>query len=621
MARYICGRLKKRPGIWRVDGIGTIRPSASLGSRITYLFSEIKPGFIDNPEQVRAPTGNVYPMSGHAGWLRLFTPGTLWAGGQKIISPPTSDLAFTIDTRSCIYTRPGKIDPAFAPFETLLPNTHLNYGDNLEHMNQTLFALVPVPSYNNTSIKWLIIPSAELFRYYVGASSRLLAHALTGTTSNLITAAKLKNDEVIIEDKTGTLTRFEASLYARTLVSDEARETFHGPYKHLVLNRFPNANAPQPLYINSRFPFNGVTTLHFAGKKIPLRNTRTAIDEWAIFVNQIRNCSHPLGFRSLTVNCAGAPHPGSSTGGGGGRPPLPPKTDIEDPAEINDDPADPGLGRLIMRNPTSFFDQVNRIQFRRQYHGRDYVNGRPFQSNAEVTGHTFEDGKGGAGGSGNQGVDDVDVPAKPVSRDISLFLEMLKHLRVKSKKFQWEIATLGYVNNEYIDGEIVTSFPVMAKNLSWYKIYVDEKDSEGRPRKVIWTEIKTPYKYIYLIEMELRPDEKGRSSLAVTSKDVSETPTRFSESDFVGLLKLTASHNGWPPSGKEWKPTHAKIAKHLFKSFFFERLTHVYAVAKKVTQKDTASGGLNEQTSNQQVAVNPEEWAEDILKNVVTLFG
>jgi hypothetical protein len=613
--------LKKRPGIWRVDGIGTIRPSKLLGSRITYLFSEIKPEFIDKPNQVNAPTGDTYQMSGHAGWLRLFTPDTLWQGGQKSISPPTLDLAVTIDTRSCIYTLPNEVDPAFAPFETLLPDTHLTYGRNLEHLSQTLYALVPVPSYNNILIKWLVIPTSELFRYYVGASSRLLSHALTGTTSSLIKQAKLKNEEVIIEDKTGTLTRLEACFYARTLVSEEARETFYGPHKHLVLNRFPNTHAPQPLYINSRFPFNGVTTLHVAGKKIPLRNTKTAKNEWAIFVNQIRNCSHPLGFRGLTVNCAGAPHPGSSTGGGGGHPPLPPKTDIEDPAEINDDPADPGLGRLIVRNPTSFFDQVNRIQFRRQYHGRDYVNGRPYQSNAEVTGHTFEDGKSGAGGSGNQGVDDVDVPSKPVSRDISLFLEMLKHLRRKSKKFRWEISTLRYVNNEYIDGEIVTSFPVLDKNLSWYKIYVDENDSEGRPRKVVWTQIKTPHKYIYLIEMELRPDERGRSSLAITSKDVSETPTEFSESDLVGLLKLTASHNGWPPSGKEWKPKHAKIAEHLFESFFFERLTHVYAVAKKVTQEDTTTGRPSEQPSNQQIAVNPEEWAEDILKNVVTLFG
>ncbi|WP_062059974.1 hypothetical protein [Cellvibrio sp. OA-2007] len=624
MARFICGRLKKRPGVWRVDGIGNIRPSAILGSRVTYLFSEIKPGFINNPYQVHATTDNAYQMSGHAGWLRLFTPGTVWQDGQKTISPPTLELAITVDTRSCVYTLPEKVNPNFAPFATLLPTTHLDFGENLAHLNQTLFALVPIPKSNNIGVSWLIIPTAELFRYYVGASSRLLASALTGTTSKLVKDAKLVNGQLILTAENSTLTKFEACVYGRAAVSDEAREAFHGPHKHLVLNRFPNASAPQPLYINSRFPFNGVTTLHLAGKKIPLRNTRTSKDEWAIYVNQIRNCTHPLGFNSLIVNCTGAPTQGSGGGStGGGRPPTPPKTDIEDPAEINDNPADPSLGRLIARNPTLLFDQINHVHFQRQYHGRDYINGRPYRSDTEATGHTFEDGKGGAG-AGNQGVDDVDVPAKPIARDISLFLEMLKHLRVKSKKINWEIITLGHVNNEYMDGEIVTSFPVMDKKLSWYKIFLDEKDSEGRSRKVVWTQIKTPNKYIYLIEMELRPDERGRSSLAITSKDLSKGPVEFTKDNFGGLLKLTASHNGWPPSNKEWKPKHAEIAKHLFESFFFERLTHAYAVAKKITPKDSQAstkGGIAEQVNDQQVTVNPEEWAEDTLEKIVTLFG
>lgn len=625
MARFICGRLKKRPGIWRVDGIGTIQPSALLGSRITYLFSEIKPEFIDKPEQLHAPTGNVYQMSGHAGWLRLFTPGTVWQEGQKTISPRTLELAITIDTRSCIYTLPNQVNPAFAPLATLLPETHLTYGDNLGHLNQTLFALVPISSSNNIRIDWLIIPTAELFRYYVGASSRLLASALTGTTSKLIEDARFEKGEIIINDKTGTLTRFEACLYGRSLTSDEARETFYGPHKHLVLNRFPNANAPRPLYINSRFPFNGVTTLHLAGKKIRLRNTRTSKDEWAIFVNQIRNCSHPLGFNGLTVNCNGAPNQGSGGySGGGGYPPRPPKSDMEDPAVINDAPADPGLGRLIVRNPTSFFDQINHVRFRRQYHGRDYVNGRPYRSDTDVQGYTFEDGKGGADGSGNQGVDDVDVQAKPLARDITLFLEMLKYLRIKSKKLNWQITTLGYQNNEEVDGEIITSFPTLENRLSWYKIFFDDEESKGRSRKVVWAEIKTPKKYIYLIEMELRPEERGRSSLTITSKVNTEKAVELTTQDFEDILKLTAVHNGWPPSGKDWKAKYAETANRLFDAFFFERLTHAYAVAKKPAPADPeapTNEPANTQTANDQVAVNPEDWAQDTLEKIVELFG
>lgn len=625
MARFICGRLKKKSGIWRVDGIGTIRPSALLGSRVTYLFSEIKPEFIDKPDQVHAPTGNVYQISGHAGWLRLFRPGTLWQEGQKTISPPTMELAITIDTRSCIYTFPNKVNPAFAPFDTLLSDSHLTYGDNLEQLNQTLYALVPVPRINKTSIKWLVIPTAELFRYYVGASSRLLAHALTGTTSRLVKHAQLKNGEAIIEDKTGSLTKLEASLFARSLVSHEARETLYGPHKHLVLNQLASSNAPQPLYINCCFPFKDVTTLHLAGKKIPLRNVRTRKNEWAILVNQIRNCTHPFGFSGLIIDCNGAPRraPGDS-GVSGGLPPRPPKSDIEDPAEVNDAPADPALGRLIVRNHISSFEQINHINFHRRYRERDDTNGRPYRSDTELTGNTLEDGKGGANGSGNQGIDDVDVPAKPVARDILQFLEMLKHLRTQSEKLGWKITTLGYKNNEHINGEIVTSFPMMERRLSWYKIFLDEDDAEGRPRKVVWAQIKIPHKYIYLIEMELRADERGRSFLAIASKSIDENSVEFSQQDFVDLLKLTASHNGWPPSSNDWRLRYVKIAKRLFDTFFFERLTHAHAVAKKIISNDSQTPPQDshvEQPDHHQVAVKPEEWAKDTLQKIVDIFG
>ena len=140
----------------------------------------------------------------------------------------------------------------------------------------------------------------------------------------------------------------------------------------------------------------------------------------------------------------------------------------------------------------------------------------------------------------------------------------------------------------------------------------------------MWAEIKTPKKYIYLIEMELRPEERGRSSLTITSKINTEKPVELTTQDFEDILKLTAVHNGWPPSGKDWKAKYAETAKRLFDAFFFERLTHAYAVAKKpapANPEAPTNEPADTKTANEQVAVNPKDWAQDTLEKIVELFG
>lgn len=629
MPQFTCQRLKEKLRIWRVDGIGTVRPSTYLGARVNYLFSEIKPHLIETADNVLAPTGRVYLLKGHAGWLRLFTPGSVWVEGRKTISPATLSLALTIDTRACIYTLPDKIPSDFAPLETLLPKSHLEYHDNRDHLANTLFALLPVPSINNSPIKWLIVPASEIFRYYVGASSRLLAAALTNTVKNrLIESAKLKDGRVTIRDHVGNLTKLEACVIARTLVSDAAAENFYGPHKHLVLNRMKNGDPTVPLYINSRFPFLGQTTLHFSGKKISLKNLRTSRSEPAVLVTQIRNCSHPLGFSGLTVICTGFPTGSSKPGSLGGGPPRPPKKeDIEDSPEINGEPADPSLGRAITRNPVAQYEQINSIKFNKEYISPASPRGKPHQSQTPVTGATFEDGKNGADGSGNQGVDDMDTSVKSAERELLPFLSMLKELRIKTANWGWVISTVGSENSEKVDGEAVMAFPEMGGRFSWYRIYSDPEDKVGRPRKVILVRITIADEYIHLIEMELRSDERSRSVLAVIGKKSDKSPVQFTLKDFGLLLELTARHNGWPPSTKKWSEGLAKKNARLFEEFRFERLHHLYVVAEKKAEpaKDApnpAGKSTNERDGQKKpIPVDPQAWADDILSKIVQLVG
>lgn len=619
MAQLICGRLKNTPGIWRVDGIGHIQASKSLGTRINYLFSEIDPKFLSDPHSISASTGQVFQLKGHSSWLRHFTPGSIWQEGQKTIVPQTISFPIdvTIDGDHCIYTQANTVPYSFAPLETLLPASHLNFGENSDHLNQTLFALIKKPVMKGPKANYLIIPTSELFRFYAGASSRLLSSALTGRSKELVESAELVDGEAIIYDSTGTLTKREALFYGRALVSPEAREAFFGPYKHLVAAGLLN-EAPPPLYINSRFPFTGKTTLYVTGKKIKLKNKETLAEEWAIIVTQIRNCSHPLGFEKLTLVRNGTSVIGDGNTSGYRRPPRSIKTDPEVPLETNDSASDQSTGTLITTNQvTSLINQINNIHFKKRVIEIDEFERCAREANEESTGNTFENGKNEADGSGNQKTEEVDVTVQDLEKTFLLFIEMLKYLRIKSKQYDWEIKTLPYKKNETIDGETVTTFPNPGNRFTWYKIFLEDNDLKGRSRRIFWAQIKIQNRYIYLIEMELRAKEKNRNLLTITPKLTGGIPCEFSVKSFENLLILTAVNNGWPLDDRKWKTKHAEIAKELAAQFNFQSLPYVQISTNNDIAATSVVGKLSvNENASEPTQLSAEQWAQDIFEKI-----
>lgn len=631
MAQFTCGRLKRKPGIWRVDGIGNAHATGSLGTRITYLFSKIDPKYRNQSDSIHAIKDSEeneddedrhYQMNGHSSWLRIFTPGSIWENGKETASPKTITSSFTVDTKYCIYTSPNAIPTDFATLETLFPESHLNFGENYGQLSQTHFALIKNPESSGAKVDYLIIPTAELFRFYVGASSRLLLSALTGRSEELVQHAELVEGKIKIYDPTGTLTHREACFFGRTLVSDEARETFFGSHKHLVASRISNSPA-SAFFINSRFPFNGKTTLQVAGKRVLLKKSITSGDQWGVYVTQIRNCSHPLGFDSLSLVRTGALISNAKNRSGYARPPRSTKTDLEIDLEINDFPADRTTGTLITRNPaTSLADQIKSITFDTEIIRKDEFDRCARKPGTPSTGNTFEGGSGDGNGTGNQSVEDTDTSAEPNHRSLLLFVEMLTSLREKTKESKWEIKTLPCKDYEQIEDEIANKFPSMNNRYSWYKIFSNETPPIGRPRKVIWGQVKIENMYIHLIEMELRDGEEGQSTLAITPYQTYDRPTNLSEQDFENLLKLTAVHNGWPPQNKSWKSEYDEIAKSLFKRFKFERLPHPYATPAKTTNKsedDTESDGNEDSNKTKQARLSANDWATDIQEKITWL--
>lgn len=623
MVDFISGRLKKRAGYWRVDGVGEVLPRGRLGTRVAFLFSEIQEDHLANPYTKIASANNRFPMNCHSSWLRLFTPGSIWFEGKKISSPETDARTFSIATRTCAYMLPDEVPKEFAPFETLLPTTHVDDNDNRTILLNTQFALARTSETGENGLRWLIIPTAELFRFYLGTSSRLISAALSASLNDLVdwSQSTFSDGKLTIYDRTGNLTKREALFLGRTLVSEQASEAVFGAHKYLArtLMTYPEASKRPPLFIKSIFPFSGTTELQVSGKKIPLTNIETGKREWAILVSQIRNCSHPFGIDSLKIVKVGATEKGKGGAGDGNGNPRPPKQDLEDQAIINDDPADPELGRVVVRNQVCSFQQLNQIPVEVELISTEEFECNPRKSKTPVKGYTFDDGANPSSGSGNQGVDQTDVTVKGISRDITIFLNALKFLRIKMTD-KWEVKTIGLLrNNQTIDGEIVTRFPTMGSRYSWYLI-PSENDINNidRPRKVVCAEIRIGDRYVHLIEMELRENESGKSLLAITSKQKPGGAAKLGVNDIVGLLKLTAVHNGWPNENLKWRLKFRQIAEDFFEKFSLSPVIHPYTI---VVPSEGASGETKETRpkTTKLPELDPQKWAEHIHKNIKDL--
>jgi hypothetical protein len=567
VTQHICGRLKKKQGIWRVDGIGKILPTKKLGSRLLVHFSQINSKYIEDSAATKASTGETYSLQVSPAWLRLFTPGSLWEEGTKIAHPKTINAPITIDTNHCIY---GSASNQLISLETLLPKSHINFGDNYDDLANAEFALVP----KNQSTPWLIIPTAELFRYYFGSSTRLISKAFSGSIDKIIGAKSgLSDGELTIYDIPGDLTKLEAGQFGRTYTSSDASEAFYGTHKQIALAYATSSNK-DTLYIKSRFPFKGQTTLHVAGKKIPLTNRNTLKKEWAIFVMQIKNCSYPVGIHSIHfIRAAVINKRGTGNTATKRFIPIPSKTDLAWPTEINDQPADPSLGRILNYNPIPSFEPFNNIEIRQTFVPKDQFDGVPRKISTPITGHTFNDGNSDAKGSGNLGIDEVDVTISDIDQDIQTFLVMLQHLRSKTIN-QWEIKTLPFSEKDIkLNNEYVIFLPSPGNKYSWYQIISDTKNSSERPRTAVWTQIKTKEKYIYLVEMELRGDETGRSTLVIKEKNPRTDEPQLTKQIFKELLILAGVKHGWPSPYDRWKhKKHSKMANSFFENFYIDQI-------------------------------------------------
>lgn len=611
MAKNSYKRLARHPGIWRVDGVGSIQENGKLGARTTVYFSGIKEEEINEPYRSPALNGETLSLKVHVASLRDFQPGTLWRDGKCILGAADhTKIEYEIDASNVrIVTLEASTKLSNIWTNSVIPEFQFKMGENRTHLSKTLYALVPVIA--NKSTQWLVIPCSELLRFYAGISSRFLASALQGSWGNYINWNKSRyvDGRPIIHLKQ-RINRKEAAILARAVANHDAKEALLGIHKHLSVLTSNNSTQTdgnkKPLVIKAAFPFKDATKLFVAGKKIRIAKApHGGADQWGVFVMEILHCSHPFGFSSVVYE-TDDPYEtrGHGNGGDGVKPPQEYpliEEEEEDEWELDDVPADAKLIRLATRNYTNQFGGLDFMSFEHWH-----PNVTPGNSAApgahipvDVNALTLEDGTHAEDGNGNLGVSEFQNRIEQVDRELSEFLEMLKYLRKTIAP--WTITTRKFGDGVTKEGESIALFPEkMGKRRTWHKI--SEPNGNIRPRQVVLAEVSLGNnQYFYLLEMELKPTENGQCTILLHTNRFS----RLEETPFLKLLRLTAIQNRWPDKHNKWKEaSHAKEAKEFFEFFQMHRINHPPVPRTKSKNKTEASVQK----------ISPKNWSKALVE-------
>ena len=598
-------RLAKKPGIWRVDGIGPIENHGRLGTRAVVYLSGLNEDGLTHPYKGSSLNGKVLKHSVHSASLKDFRVGSVWKEGKRVSGLDIVVEPYTIDASRMQIVSLNyavQVDERLWA-DTVLPETYFTMGENRSHLSPTLYALVPV--LNAPRTRWLITPVSELLSFYAGISSPLLSSVLQGQLGNYVDWSKcrLSGDCVTLHVKR-PITHKEAFVLARIVASPIAKEAFLGVHKHLALTQANNVNLPEsarrPLLIKTGFPFNDQTTLQVLGKRMPILKRKNGPEIWAIFAMEICSCSHPFDFSKIVLENEEVVSGGKSSGGPGSPPPrfTPLRKDDEDDDdyELDDLPADIRLGRLAIRNYTNQFPGFGDIVFENQSpHSYQPGAGSRVNIDVPVDSFTVEGGSSSGAAKGNLGVDSHEVQLTNPNREISLFLDMLRQMRAATKEMRWKIVTRKLDSGLIQKGEFIALFPDKIANCrTWHKIEVE--GGGFRPRQVVWAEVMPGIDsfYFYLLEMELKASENGQCTILLYNKDYS----KMEDITFKRLLFLTAIKNRWPSPHNTWETYKQKhTANALFSQVTMLRINH---------PKKPGVG----------IKVTPSAWSQSILDKI-----
>lgn len=588
---------KSHPGRWRVDGISCLSMEDGKRPRVIICFS--KDG------EHASGSVNFFQKNLHFSAIMWFTTGSIWENGRKVSNPkiqkPVATDTRTSRTRILRNTLRIVTEEENGTEVDIIPVTEFSFGGgkgNYRHLMDTKYEVLKT---TDEETPYIIIPHSEIYRFYLAVSTRLCNAILMDDVDRYVDLDKSIPGPSPTLVTNRRLSRVERYIFLRALSDEKAMLSMRHVRKCLEKSSYERKGN----YLEATFPFKGMTNLTCAGQRIcwrPATDHYPAI--YALFAMQLLSCSYTPNLYDPTIVYPEAKksRKESDSSGGSydkGSEDEPSQQDMDELFELGDTPADAKIRRLVLRVPSYRFPAMTDLKYSfENLDGSEDARGRWLDENEESDSNTIGEGDYSQENSGAKGVD-RSAENQRTSRDMENFIKMMRVFKQKNKAKNWEVEFLSNTDELVAEGERLSSFPQMTGRYSWYLIK-PEGETTPRARHAVCAQITSPNNNkIYLVEIELRPNESGWST-AVWIPSVEGGS--FEVSDLNSFLKLTAIRKRWPKEGHDWGRKEWKI------------------LADELLAKSTIYGADHPHGVKEYEGKDIQKWAED-LSNKIDSFS
>lgn len=354
-------QLTPDPRPWRIDWFGEVtypgavrrytQPCIKIAVSPLTNYHPASDGHLQIETDVRDQQQIWMPV----GSLPMLQIGDIWQDGRLLTEPKYTSESFEFDLTKHPAT-PIKAGVSIR-HDHLLP-----FPEHPWHVNHTHSYCLSVPI---DEARTLIVPGAEMIRFYFGSSSKLIHRLFTAPFSEaaLYRERHYNPDTGHLHLKlTERMNKAGAQDIGRIAQDEHARQAAAAVYGNCVKATSRGESA----YPYIGFPFMGRTKLYVQGVWLSFQGKA----ERTFLAFSIRSCLHPFPFRSLSFdNPSGKRNPGKGKPGTGDNDRQSPYV-VSKPKKTALDGADPGNRKkwreIALERRTRFPDLLNKPVWQQQ---------------------------------------------------------------------------------------------------------------------------------------------------------------------------------------------------------------------------------------------------------------
>lgn len=559
---------KLKEGFWRVNGYGEV----ALNDTLDYVyisFSKIADSFKDRPYSKGAETGDVLSARFHISHLCFFRSGSIWKDGELYRN--ASDFKSKMFSA---YVFPAEVHTLRLIDIPSIQERTCNRQELSGNLENARLIKLRIRA-QDESIRWLLIPDVEVFRYFFGVSQRMISLIASNQTHRLIDWGRSS-----LVDMTPTVvmkrdtTRLESALFAEAIANNQFRHSLKSVHKILSGSSIRRSSGEisilsQP-HIGIAFPLVRESRIKFAGAIAEL-----PCGDRAYFGMEIVHASYDLGFDSYVreIDEPRKTRPESTERGAipdvhntpdyGGKPPE----DIES----NEKRPNSKVPRLPEISYSNQFDRYYSL-FKQTLNTSEEttLGSRYITTPTEIDAFSYEEGGGYDQSLKTQGISAYEYEVKFSNRTLAFFLDMIDALKL--------ILPDGLVAEGYgfapikfqLKGYPLVFFPTSISGVRSWNLAAGD---DVRPRAVAIIEFlakdAAPF---YLLELELRTLAESQCTALIKKKD----GQKLGQAELNEFLEITALQKSWPFPTMSFKTLSLKCrADNIFKCFDIQKFKHL----------------------------------------------